>query len=272
MNGVVKLVKHFKESVKYNCIIVDDSPLDRNITSVHVNRMNMFDVVALCSDGVEAAAVLKKGNIDVVFSDIDMPVLSGTELLKGLKNPPVFIFISAHSKFAVETYDLDAVDFIVKPIKFERLFQAANKAVDFIELRKLRKEKDSSERSDNTEQLQSPAASDDYFFINQMRGITRLRYSDVIFVESMNDSSVIHTVNDEKFTVLVNLKNLAEQIPDALFKRVHRRFIVNMDHIEHIFGNTIRLDTKHTLQIGELYRKDIMQQLGNKKVVGRHLK
>jgi len=257
-------------TVKYNCIIVDDSPLDRNITATQVGKMNLFNVVAECCDGVEAAAVLKTEQVDVVFSDIDMPLLSGTELLKSLKNPPVFIFISAHSKFAVETYDLEAVDFIVKPIKFERLFQAANKAIDYIELRKLRKDKEHNERPGTLEQTQSSSAPDDYFFINQMRGITRLRYSDVIFIESMNDSSVIHTVNDEKFTVLVNLKNLAEQIPEAIFKRVHRRFIVNTDHIEHIMGNTIRLDTKHTLQIGELYRKDIMQQLLNKKVVGRH--
>lgn len=256
--------------MKYNCVIVDDSPLDRNITAAHVGRMNLFNVIALCSDGIEASAALKNEQVDVVFSDIDMPVLSGTELLKSLKNPPVFIFISAHSKFAVETYDLEAVDFLVKPIKFERLFQAANKAIDYIELRKLRKDKELNVRPGVLEQPQSHPASDDYFFINQMRGITRLRYSDVIFIESMNDSSVIHTVQDEKFTVLVNLKNLAEQIPETNFKRVHRRFIVNTDHIEHIIGNTIRLDTKHTLQIGELYRKDIMQQLINKKVVGRH--
>jgi two-component system LytT family response regulator len=258
--------------VIYNCIIVEDNPVDRNITAYNVGKMSSFNLVGLCTDGAEAAVVIEDNDIDVVFSDIDMPILSGTELLKALIDPPVFVFISSHASFAAETYHLNAIDFIVKPFKFERFYQAACKAIDFIESKKLRTEKFQKELSGSADPVQKIALEDEYFFIYQSRGVTRLKYSDVLYIESMGDSSVICTVNNEKLTVLVGLKNLTEQLPTAIFKRIHRRFIVNKDHIEHIIGTIIRLDTKQTLMIGEQYRKNVIEEFINKKIVGRYIR
>jgi two-component system LytT family response regulator len=257
--------------VRYNCIIIEDNPLDRYITSRFISKINSFNLLALCSNSEEAASVLESEDVDIVFSDVDMPVLSGIEFLKTLKKPPAFIFTSSFGEFAAEAYSLDAVDFIIKPFKFERFFQASSKAIEFIESKKLRKERDLQERALASVPSLSITAVDNYFFINQMRGVTRLRYSDVLYIESMGDSSLIYTLNDEQFTILVGLKKVAEQISNLMFKRIHRKFIVNVDHIEHIIGNSVRLDTKHVLSMGELYRKDVMEHFITKKVVGRNI-
>jgi len=120
----------------YNCLIVDDNEIERDAITMHINKIPSLNIVSICKDGIEAIDVINNKQIDIIFSDIDMPELSGTALLKTLKNKPVFIFITSYNQYAAESFDLDAIDFVVKPATFERLLKSANKAIEYIELRK----------------------------------------------------------------------------------------------------------------------------------------
>jgi YesN/AraC family two-component response regulator len=118
----------------YKCLIAEDNLLDRDGIALHLSKIDNLSIEAVCSNGLEAAAILQQKEIDIVFSDIDMPGLSGIALIQSLKQPPVFIFISAYPEYAAESYNLDVIDFIVKPVGSNRLMKAVNKAIEYIEL------------------------------------------------------------------------------------------------------------------------------------------
>src|SRR4051812_5011321 len=122
--------------IKYKVLIADDNMLERDALEMHLSKMQQLTIASVCEDGLEAQRALANEYFDIVFSDIEMPELSGFGLLKTLKKAPVFVFISAHGEFAVESYNLDVIDFIVKPVSFERLLKAVNKAIEYIELKR----------------------------------------------------------------------------------------------------------------------------------------
>src|SRR6478672_1990746 len=122
--------------MKYKCLVVEDNMLERDALELILKKIDNITVQACLSDGVQAVSYLKQHEIDIVFSDIDMPDLSGLELLRSMKHPPVFIFISAHSEHAAESFNLDVIDYIVKPVKIERLIKATDKAIEYIEAKK----------------------------------------------------------------------------------------------------------------------------------------
>ncbi|RZL44446.1 MAG: response regulator transcription factor, partial [Pedobacter sp.] len=200
--------------------------------------------------------------VDIVFSDIDMPELSGTGLLKTLKTKPLFIFITSHSQYAAESFDLDALDFIVKPATFERLLKATNKAIEYIELRK-------SANHSVEDTSKSLDGSDDYFFFRETKGITKLNYKDVIYIESMGDFSKIYTI-DEKHIILVGLKNLEKQLPEA-FSRVHKQYIINVNHISTITSHEVHLKN-FVVPINSASRQELLDRVIDKKTLSRFKK
>jgi two-component system LytT family response regulator len=238
---------------KYTCLIVDDNEIERDAIEMHLRNINLLEIKAICSNGMEAAAVLLKEPIDIVFSDIDMPELSGTGLLKSLKNPPEFIFITSFTQYAAESFDLDALDFIVKPATFERLMKATTKAITYLDLKKL------AQSNHNPIPIETNNA---YFFLKETKGFTRLKYGDVIYIESMGDFSQIYTSAGKHIT-LVNLKNLERQLPLSFF-RVHKQYIINLNQISTVTSNEILLNHTYTVPISISNRQELLEKISAK--------
>lgn len=249
--------------MKYSCLIVDDNEIERDAIEMHVKKIPSIKIIAVCKDGMEASSILSNTAVDIIFSDIDMPEISGTALLKALKNKPLFIFITSYSQYAAESFDLDALDFIVKPATFERLLKAVNKAIEYIELKKLVKQ--------TPEELPKELdKEDDYFFFKETKGITKLNYSDVIYIESMGDFSKIYT-HEDKHVILVGLKNLEKQLPN-FFSRVHKQYIINVNHISTITSHEVHLNRNFIVPISSINRQELLDRIIDKKTLSRFKK
>ncbi|MDF3077370.1 MAG: hypothetical protein K0S09_1259 [Sphingobacteriaceae bacterium] len=255
--------------MKYRCLVADDNLIDRDLILQHLKKIGSIEVVAICSDGHEAAIALEQHQIDIVFSDIDMPDLSGIGLRKGLRNPPVFVFITSHFEYAVESFNLDIVDFVVKPLTFERFYKAANKAIEYLELKDaVGKANGSSMLKPEDEIRIREANSSDYFFIKETQGITKIRYSEVLYIESLGDYSKIFSV-DNMHVTLINLKNLEKQLPDALFMRIHKQFIVGLEHVVTITANEAHLSNKQIVPLSAVSRQELIDRVVNDRVLSR---
>lgn len=245
----------------YKCLIVDDNEIERDAIEMYLRKINKLDIIAVCNNGIEAADVLINENIDIVFSDIDMPELSGIGLLKSVKNAPVFIFITSFSEYAAEGFNLDALDFIVKPATFERLLKASNKAIEYLDLKKL--------AFQNQSHTIPVSDNENYFFIKETKGFTRLNYEDVIYIESMGDFSRLFTAEDKHIT-LVNLKNLERQLPSN-FTRVHKQYIINLNQIATVANTEIMLNHNYSVPVSLTNRQELMEKINNK-TLSRHIK
>ncbi|WP_231427609.1 MULTISPECIES: LytTR family DNA-binding domain-containing protein [Pedobacter] len=248
----------------YKCIIVDDNEIERDALEMHLKKIPSLDIIKVCTSGIEAASILSNTDIDIVFSDIDMPELSGTALLKSIKQKPLFIFITSHSEYAVESYDLDAIDFVVKPATFERILKAANKAIEYLELKK-------QFINDGTDHNEFKNDQNDFFYFKETKGITKLKYNDVIYIESMGDFSKLFTSTD-KHIILVSLKNLEKQLPKEIFARVHKQYIININHIATLTNHEVHLDFNFVVPISAANRQELMENSIDKKILSRFIK
>ena len=248
----------------YNCIIVDDSLIERDLMGFHISKIKTLNVIAECSNGLEAIEVIQNQDVDIVFSDIDMPDLSGIGLVKALKKKPVFVFITSYADYAVESFNLDVIDFIVKPASFERVFKAANKAIEYLELKK---NQASSEITYET--VSKSNTAQDYFFVKDSSGHIKVFFSDVSYIESMGDFSKIFTVQGKMHVVLVSLKNITEQLPVEVFMRVHKQFIVNVNHIVSVAPTEIFLSGNESVPLSSSYKADFMEKIVEQKTLKR---
>ncbi len=244
-----------------NCVIADDSILDRDLLELYLSKMPQVKIVASCENGMEAREAINSNEIDIVFSDIDMPLLNGFGLLKTLKKSPVFIFVTAHSEYAVESYNLDVIDFLVKPVTFERLLKSVSKAEEYINLK----------YNQESKQVNNTLEKDEYFFIKESNDLVKLHFEDVAYIESMGDFSKIFTVADKKHITLVSLKNLEMQLPTEVFSRTHKQYIINHNHISAISVDELVLNQKYTLPLSPTFRQMLLDKVVSKKMVTRHL-
>ncbi|GGH01896.1 MULTISPECIES: LytR/AlgR family response regulator transcription factor [Pedobacter] len=249
----------------YNCLIVDDNEIERDAIEMHLKKIPSLNIIATCSNGIEAAQILTTTAVDIVYSDIDMPELSGLDLLKSIKKQPLFIFITSFSEYAAESFNLDALDFIVKPATFERILKATNKAIEYIELRKLIDKLPVEDLNPGNKK------DDDYFFFRETKGITKLKYSDVIYIESMGDFSKLFTHSD-KHVILVSLKNLEKQLPSKIFSRVHKQYIININHIVTLTNHEVHLAHNFLVPISASNRQELLEKSIDKKILSRFLK
>jgi two-component system LytT family response regulator len=259
--------------MRYKCIIVEDNILERDALAMKIKKIESLDLKAALADGMEAISFLKGETVDIVFSDIDMPDLSGIELLKSIKNPPVFIFISAHAEHAAESFNLDVIDFIVKPVKIERLIKATDKAIEYIQARKkLQTEnllKPGSAISPVANELIKTIDAKDYFFIKEKNTHIKLSMGDVLYIESMGDFSKIITTRQKIHFVLISLKNLEKQLPADIFLRVHKQYIINILHIQTISVADIKLNSNDIIPVSVAYKQALQDNVINKKSLTR---
>ena len=213
---------------KNKCIIVDDEPIAIRIIKNHLSNFDEFEVVAECANAIEAMKVLREKKVDLIFLDIEMPTLTGLELLKTQTHLPEVIFTTAHRNYAVDAFDFNALDYLLKPISLERFTKAINRFFDVIE-----KPYESKISKDEPEWL----------MLKVDKKNLRVNYSDIDYIESMADYVITHSLGKNLVTK-DRISQLEGKLPSSVFIRVHRSFIVNTQKIEAIYGNTIELAGK----------------------------
>jgi Response regulator of the LytR/AlgR family len=237
-------------------LIIDDEHLARKLLSDYVQKIPDLTLVGTCSNAFEALDFLKKESVDLIFSDIQMPDLTGLELMKMLKHRPAVIFTTAYSEFALESYELEAVDYLLKPIAFPRFFQAANKAIERFKMK-------STEKADITPIAplfeSSHLSEKDFLMVRADHKMYRINFSELIFIEGQSEYVTFH-LTSRKITAYYSLKKLEEELPANLFCRVHKSYIISLKSIEVIEGNLITIANRK-ITIGKIYKDNLMQQL-----------
>lgn len=232
-------------------IIVDDEPLALQVLENYISKLPDVELVAKCTNAIEANDILSEGNIDLICLDIKMPQITGMEFLKSLNNPPHVIFTTAFSDYALESYELNVSDYLLKPIPFERFFKAINKVKESI---------NNSKHESNSH--------DDYFYVKADKKLIKIKYEDIIYIEGLKDYVIIRK-NNSRVVTLQTMKSLDEKLPSNIFIRVHRSFIINIDKINSIMGNMIEVIEKgkeKLIPIGKNYKEGLMKTIDEKRI------
>ncbi len=230
------------------CLIVDDEPLAREGLEQYVQKMPGLELTGSCQSAIEALAFLQKEKPDLLFLDIQMPEMTGLELLKALSQPPKVIFTTAYREFAVDGFDLNAVDYLVKPISFERFARAVQKVQQRLDI----------------ETAEPPKGSQDHIFIKSDGQIIKIPVLDIIYAESAKDYVFIYTLS-ERYMALLPMKQLEENLPGDKFMRVHRSYLVATAAVDRLEGNylyigKIKVPISRSLH-DEIYQKVIQGRL-----------
>ncbi|MBL7819643.1 MAG: response regulator transcription factor [Saprospiraceae bacterium] len=233
-------------------IIADDDDLFRTLTLQYLNLIPDMECLGEFNDGLSAIAGIQNTHPDLIISDVEMPNLNGMQMVKSMSHIPLVIFISSHKQYAVDAFEVDAVDFLTKPIQPERLIKAIDKVRHLLDLKRT---------IQGHEGLK--IENGDSFFIRENNAFVRIHFSDVNYIESLADFVSIYLLDGTKKTVLVSLKNLEIQLPSSLFIRISRTHIVNIHKISSLDSTMLHLG-KIRLLIGKTYSEMVMQSvLGN---------
>lgn len=244
-----------------NVLIVDDEPLAQDVLETYIDKMPDLNLVQKCNNALEANEALKSNDIDLMFLDIQMPQLTGTDFLRSLVNPPVVIFTTAYSNYAVDGFELNALDYLLKPISLERFLKAANKAVAQIDLKKAAAGAGAKEEAD----LQAEA---DFMFVKADKKLVRVYYDDVVYIEGLKDYVIIR-LKDTRIVTLQTMKSLEDKLPTAIFKRIHRSYIVNLGKIDAVMGNMVEVQEKGQvkhLPVGKNYRDELLELINQNRL------
>jgi len=224
-----------------NCILVDDDPFSRKVLKDLVAKTDILELVTECSTAVEAINVLNKQKVDLMLLDIEMPEISGFDLLSNLENKPLVILITGHEEFAAKAFEYNVTDYLVKPIEFPRFSKAVQRAHD------LYKQASKSKSNYNS------------FYIKVSGSLVNLNQSDILWIEALENYMTINTVND-KYTVHFTMKSLEDKLPSQEFIRVHRSYIVRKDKIDSISDDEIRIG-EDRIPVGRTYKKELNKSI-----------
>ena len=233
-----------------NCIIVDDEPVAREILENHLARIETIHVVASCKSAIEAFQIINTRPVDLIFLDINMPDISGLSFAKSMSNEYKIIFTTAYREYAVDGFDLRAVDYLLKPISFERLLQGVNK---FFEVSSTTFPGPSGEIQIEME---------DFIFVRSERKMVKVNFRDIVFIESLSDYIKIHLEGLKVLVTRDTLSNMEAKLPINDFLRVHRSFMVSIHKIESFTSDTIGIG-KHEIPISRSYRDSVIERLSS---------
>lgn len=240
-----------------NAIIVDDEPLALDVLETYLSQINEVNLVAKCSNALEANEALKSNEVDLMFLDIQMPQLTGIDFLKTLSRPPLVIFTTAYANYAIEGFELNAVDYLLKPISLDRFMKAVNKAAEQHAL--LNKE---------AAPANSSADDPDFIFVKADKKLVKVKYDDIIYIEGLKDYVIIRTDSGRVIT-LQTMKSLEAKMPSNTFRRIHRSYIVNVDKIQAVIGNMVEVTEKNQakhLPVGKNYRDDLLDLINKNRL------
>lgn len=243
--------------MKLNCVIVDDEPLARKLIADYVQKMPGLNLVESCAGPLVAMEVLRNHKIDLMFLDVQMPELTGITLMKSLQKKPLVILTTAYSEYALQGYELDVVDYLLKPITFERFLVAVDKAAQ--------------RAAGATPYAAEPARSQiqtdtqqPFVFVKDGTKLVKVRLADILFVEGLKDYVTIHTPT-QKIVSLQRLKALEGQLPPDRFIRIHNSYIVAIEAIDVVHKGEVQIGDKF-LPVGETYRKSFKEAIDRKQM------
>ena len=229
--------------MKIKCIAIDDEPLALEQIGSYVQKTPFLELIATCKNAYEALEVLKEKEVDLMFIDIDMPDISGLDLVKSLVKKPQIIFTTAYSEYAFEGFQVDAIDYLLKPINYAAFLKAANKS-------KIWFEANSPEKAE-----QQPKSDRKEIFVKSNYKVVRILLADISYIESANEYIKIFLDNQEVITTFMRLKNIEELLPAGDFMREHKSFIINLNKILAVDRNRIINKKKKHIPVGEQYKE-----------------
>jgi DNA-binding LytR/AlgR family response regulator len=246
---------------KLNCLIVDDEPLAQEVLAAHISKIPNLHLVQQSNNAIEAFEALHKNSIDLLFLDINMPVMSGLSFLRSLKDPPAVILTTAYSEYAMEGYELDVIDYLLKPIPFDRFLKAVKKAVTKLQSNGKQIQNIAEDYNTNvnvTSSIAPATAEKQYFFVKADGKLVKVNYTDIKFIEGMKDYLKIHTATGMIVTHST-MKAMEEQLPSSKFMRVHKSYIIALNAIKTIEGNIIFLDKeKAEVPLGSSFKEALL--------------
>jgi two-component system, LytTR family, response regulator len=229
------------------CLAIDDEPLALELLEDNISQVPFLKLVAACNNPIEAMKVLQHETVDLIFLDIQMPGLTGLQFIKTIAVKPMFILITAYEKYALEGYELDVVDYLVKPVSLERFIRACNKAR---EIYQLKTKKDSG--------TETPS----YFFINADYSLVKVVFADIMWIEGLKDYLKIHLKSSSKPLVArITMKSIEEQLPANMFIRIQKSFIVSKDYITSIRKNSVFIN-EIEIPVGDSYKDAVINLTG----------
>jgi DNA-binding LytR/AlgR family response regulator len=234
--------------MKLRCLLIDDEPPALKILASYISNINGLEIVGQCKNALEALDVLNQHTVDVIFLDIKMPKILGTEFLKNLSHPPKVIFVTAYRDYAVEGYELDAVDYLVKPVSFERFFKA---------ITKLNRMMGKETISASIDYKSNPEA---FVYLKVDKDMKKIFVNDIVYIESWKDYIKLFLVNGKNLIAKQTITAMENLLSEHKFMRVHRSYMVSINKISGYNGISVQLETKE-IPIGRLYKQVVMEKL-----------
>jgi len=228
-----------------NCIIIDDSKMARTAIKLLISQVDFLNLKKECESSIEGFNYLKTEEVDLVFLDVEMPGMTGVELIKNLHNPPIIILVTSKKDYAVEAFELNVADYLIKPVTLPRFLVAVERAKELFDNRDQKVEFDDKEK--------------DYIFVRSNSVLNRIRLKDILYVQALGDYVNIY-ISGKRFMVHSTLRSMEERLPPAKFFRLHRSYLISLDHIDIIEEGTAYVE-KHAIPIGEQYKKELLKKL-----------
>ena len=235
--------------MEIKALIIDDEPLAQNVIQEYAKKLPDLKISGLCNDAICAHKLLQEKSFDLLFLDINMPKLSGISFLKNLKNPPLVIFTTAYSEYALEGFELNAIDYLKKPFSFDRFCKAYFRAEELLQLK----------RTSTT--IIEDENEPDFLFIKANKKMIKVKFSDIYYVEGLGDYIKLY-LKDDKIVTNLSMKKILAILPENDFYRTHKSFIISLDKIESVEGNMTVINDKK-LPIGNSYRQEFIKSIKN---------
>ncbi|MGQ1889874.1 LytR/AlgR family response regulator transcription factor [Thermophagus sp. OGC60D27] len=232
------------EEGKYNCVVIDDEYLARKLMADYISKIPQFQLVESFDTPMAAINTISQGNIDVIFTDIEMPDMSGMDFIKNLSIPaaPLIVFVTAYPQYAVQGFEVNAVEYLLKPVSFPRFVKAVNKITTILNYRrKLRV----AEALQNSTAIESDVKTEekDFIIVKSDRKMVKLKYKDILYIEGALEYVIFYSTTG-KYMGLFSLKNLEKELPADRFMRIHKSYIVALDRISEINGNLVKIGSQ----------------------------
>jgi len=230
------------------CVITDDEPIARKGLQGYIDKIDFLELAGICEDAIQLNSLLKQQPVDLLFLDIEMPYVTGIDFLKNTPQAPKVIFTTAYEQYAIKGYELDILDYLLKPISFERFLKAANKAYDYF--------------------AGAAGNQDNYLFIKTDNKLEKVNLHELLFVEAMENYVALYTA-DKKLITHSTLKALQEKLPPGLFIQPHKSYLVNIQYIQSIEGNILHIGGKYQIPISKYQKDEVMEKIVNNKLLKR---
>jgi DNA-binding LytR/AlgR family response regulator len=230
------------------CIIVEDEQLAQHVIQSHLKKTPDLELVATCNNALEAMEVLNSHEIDLIFLDIQLPGMTGLNFLRALQDPPLVVLTTAYSEYALESYEFNVIDYLLKPISFERFSKAVSKITDGSLFANPAKER--------------LLAAPDYIFIKCNSKFYKVNFADIIYIEGMKDYLKIHT-REFKLVTHQTMGDMEKILPERQFIRIHRSYIISVAHIRSVYGNCVEMQND-SLPVGNIYKDKLMTYIGKR--------